>query len=310
MTEPIDYTKFTGIKKEIAKKYDVNHDNKLDNKEFSLFNKEWGAYEGSLKAKENSIFVAQRDAIKSYRPVNETGKVIKKAPKALTKKEIVAGLSNKWQKKFPNSPLKQDFYDKLYDLIKKLNCTIKDKDFKPEEYSSKEEQTMDEVIAIFAGEAQLDPKSTKIAYTKDSKTGAKKQITYYGLFQLAEDGLTDVKNLATAPADSALSKRVTNEGIKKEDLKNINKELKISEFVKLSGTQQLDYLLGYMTNSKCYSKLAGKSITPEQFWTMVKLPFQGQNTKEVAKKDQAIENVFDTSHVNRGVEMPYLKIKR
>ena len=57
-------------------------------------------------------------------------------------------------------------------------------------------------------------------------------------------------------------------------------------------------------------KACWKKYTPEQFWTMVKLPFQGQNTKEVAKIDQAIENVFDTSHVNRGVEMPYLKIRR
>lgn len=310
MTKPIDYTKFTGIKKDIAKKYDVNHDNKLDNTEYSLFNKEWQAHEKSLKAKNNSIFVAKQDAIKSYRPVNTTGKIIKKTSKALTKKEIVAGLYNKWQKKFPKSPLKQDFYNKLYDLIKKLNCTIKDKDFKPEKYSSKEEQTMDEVIAIFAGEAQLDTKSIKDAYDKDAKTGAKTKITYYGLFQLAEDGLSDIKKLATAQTGSALSKRLINEGVKREDLKNINKELKISEFVKLSGTQQLDYLLAYMTNSKSYSNLAGKNITPAQFWTMIKLPFQGQNENEVSKKGKAIENVFNTSHVSRGVEMPYFKIRR
>ena len=69
MTEPIDYTKFRGIKKDIAKKYDVNHDNKLDNTEYSLFNKEWQAHEKSLKKKDNSIFVAKKDAVKDYKPI-------------------------------------------------------------------------------------------------------------------------------------------------------------------------------------------------------------------------------------------------
>ena len=64
MTKPIDYTKFIGIKKDIAKKYDVNHDNKLDNTEYGLFNKEWQAHEKSLKTKNNSIFVAKQDAVK------------------------------------------------------------------------------------------------------------------------------------------------------------------------------------------------------------------------------------------------------
>lgn len=106
MTKPIDYTKFTGIKKDIAKKYDVNHDNKLDNTEYSLFNKEWQAHEKSLKAKNNSIFVAKQDAVKDYKPtIYRSLNVTKKSNSTQTAYEknvkMVVNEAKKWKVQIP-----------------------------------------------------------------------------------------------------------------------------------------------------------------------------------------------------------------
>lgn len=106
MTKPIDYTKFTGIKKDIAKKYDVNHDNKLDNTEYSLFNKEWQAHEKSLKAKHNSIFVAKQDAVKDYKPtIYRSLNVTKKSNSTQTAYEknvkMVVNEAKKWKVQIP-----------------------------------------------------------------------------------------------------------------------------------------------------------------------------------------------------------------
>lgn len=70
MSEPIEYLKiFSGIKKEIAKKFDTNHNNKLDGKEISLFNNEWAKHEGTQKTQKNSVFsTGKKDTVKDYRP--------------------------------------------------------------------------------------------------------------------------------------------------------------------------------------------------------------------------------------------------
>lgn len=288
MTEPIDYTEFNGIMRKNTKKLSTNQDGKLNGDETFALSK-------------TSVFTVKQDAIKDYRPKCVPEKIYK----PLTKQEIINGLANKWSKKFPQSPLKQDFYNKLYDVaIKKMNCMIADEDFRPDLYDSKEEQTMDEVIAVLAGESQLNPESIKVAYDKNPKTGKVKQIIYYGLFQMNEQSLSDAKALVETSSGVSLQRRLAKEGIKQKDLQKINPNLEISKFVKLSGIEQLDYLLAHITNSKCYSKLAGKKITPAQFWTMIKLPFQGQNSKEVSTKSRAIENVFNGNGVKKGIEKP------
>lgn len=124
MTKPIDYTKFTGIKKDIAKKYDVNHDNKLDNTEYSLFNKEWQAHEKSLKAKNNSIFVAKQDAVKDYKPIiYGSSKVSKKSNSTQTAHEknvnMVVNEAKKWNVQI--SPQLAEYWATKTEKIAKAN---------------------------------------------------------------------------------------------------------------------------------------------------------------------------------------------
>ncbi len=188
--------------------------------------------------------------------------------------KIISNMYAKWSGKFKNSPLGRDFYSKLYNTIKILNCSIKDSDFKKDIYSSKEEQTMDEFIAIFAGESQLNP--------------ATRKNIYRGLFQLAKDGLTDLKIWASKNQDVP--------GMK--NIKNIN----IEQFGRLSGPEQLDYLVAYIGKAKEYSKIPkNQSITPGQVWAMIKNPFKGQtNSKITAEKNSSIKKVFTNNSIQFG----------
>lgn len=203
----------------------------------------------------------------------------KKSPKILRddffKEEIASNMHKKWSKIFEQSPLSIDFYYKLYDVIKILNCKISDCDFRSKNYKSKKEQTMDEVIAIFAGEAQLNPKA--------------KNGTYKGLFQLATTGLIDLKEWANKHKDFP-------------EIKTIKNNIDINGFWNLSGSEQLNYLIAYIENAKEYSKISkNESITPAQLWAMIKFPFEGNiNSKITAQKKDAINNVFYKSNIKRG----------
>ena len=188
--------------------------------------------------------------------------------------KIVSDMYEKWSGIFKNSPLDKDFFDKLYNVIKELNCEIKDSDYNPAYYESKTEQTMDEVIAIMAGESKLNPKS--------------KNGQYRGLFQLAAPGLKDLKKWAAKNKDFF-------------GMKNI-KDININEFAMLSGAEQLDYLVAYIGKAKEYSRIQkNASITPGQLWAMIKYPFKGQqNSSITAQKSKAIKKVFINSQVQQG----------
>ena len=188
---------------------------------------------------------------------------------ALSKK-----MYNKWHSKFPNSPLKQDFYEKVYDIIETLNIKVPEEQWDKKSYSSPQEQAMDQVIAVFAGESRLNPKS--------------KNGIYNGLFQLAKPGLTESNNWA------AKNKNV-------KGMNNINKNLSIEGFRNLSGAKQLDYLVAYIGKCKEYSKIGSdESITPAQLWAMIKMPFDGRKSKSITAKTNAINNVFENNKIHKG----------
>lgn len=192
------------------------------------------------------------------------------------KEKIVSSMYEKWSAKFKNSKLGKDFYSKVYDVMKVLNCSVKDVDFNSEVYSSKKEQIMDELIAIFACEAQLNP--------------AARNGIYRGLFQLATGGLTDLKKWASKHQDVP--------GMK--NIKNIN----INQFARLSGVEQMDYLVAYIGKAKEYSKIpAEQSVTPGQVWAMIKYPFKGQlHSNITAQKNSAIQRVFKNSNIQQGTK--------
>ena len=193
------------------------------------------------------------------------------------KEKIVESMYAKWSGKFKNSPLDKNFYYKVYDVVKTINCSVRDCDFDSKKYSSKIEQTVDEFIAILAGEAQLNPKA--------------KNGQYRGLFQLATPGLTDLKKWAKSHKDVA-------------GMDKINQNIGINGFWNLSGSEQLNYLVAYIGKAKEYSKISDNAeVTPAQVWAMIKYPFQGkQNSKITAQKTNAINKVFTNSSIERGIQ--------
>ena len=193
-----------------------------------------------------------------------------------TKEEIVSKMYKKWSGVFKKSPLKESFYSKLYDVIKTMHCSVSDDKFNSSEYSSKEEQTMDEVIAIFAGEAQLNPKCVNGPYN--------------GLFQLGKPGLTEAK------AWAAKHKNIPG-------MNNVKEDMTISEFLNISGEDQLDYLVAYIGKCREYSKLSpDEEISPGQVWAMIKYPFKGKSNSNItAQKNNAIKKVFINNEIPPGI---------
>lgn len=195
------------------------------------------------------------------------------------KAEIVSKMSNRWKNAFPKSNVGEKFYSKLYDTLKTLNCSISDKEFNSEKYSCKEEQAMDEVCAIFAGEAQL--KTTTIGYVG-------KKATFYGLFQLSSDGLKSTKAWAAKhPEVSGMS--------------NIKSNLTLDQFRRLSAETQLDYLVAYIGASKDASKIdKNETISPSKLWSMIKLPNlnedipqkKNRRDKTTAQKNDSIQAII------------------
>lgn len=175
----------------------------------------------------------------------------------------------KWSKVFTQSPLKEYFYLKLYDVMERLNIKIDDWD--SEKYDSPKAQAFNEIIAILAGESQLKP---------DSKNGP-----YRGLFQLATAGLKDLKTWARTNEDGST-------GLV------IDQNIDIEGFAKLTGEEQLDYLVAYIEKMKEYSGIGkDESITPSQMWAMIKYPFRGKDGKLVNEKNNAINKVISLNKI-------------
>lgn len=203
------------------------------------------------------------------------------------KKEICTKLCVKWKKAFKDSPLQQSFFEKLYDVIDQLNVKVPADKWNKEKYSSPKEQAMDEVIAIFACEACLNP-----------KTVSSGKPPYYGLFQLA--GLDAVNQYAKShPEEPGMKKIIANA-----------KTMTMSKFRNLTGEEQLDYLIAHVGASREGSKMdPDKEITPAKLWSMIKLPNLPENNptkkarreKTVRQKENAIDSVFIANKVPRGI---------
>ena len=278
MTDGIDINILTGKARDIALNIDAQNvkDNRLSDKEISIFlsecekngvevkNEPWYAKCGPPEIR----LMKQEEA--------REAKIKKQEENVLTKEEICSKMFKKWSSKFKNSPLTESFYLKLYDVIDTLNVEIPESDWDRENYSSPKEQAMDEVIAIFAGESQLNPRSKKGIYN--------------GLFQLATPGLTEAKRWAKKNPEVP-------------GMKNISDSMTINKFRNSSGELQLDYLVAYIGKCKEYSKIGkDEKITPGQLWAMIKYPFKGKNNKLVQQKTDSIANVFNNSKIQQGIK--------
>lgn len=205
----------------------------------------------------------------------------------LNKQEMCAKLCQKWKKAFRNSPLQSSFFEKLYDVIDQLNVKVPESKWDKSKYSSPKEQAMDEVIAIFACEAQLNPRT--VSSTKPP---------YYGLFQLAN--LKAVNQYAKEhPNEPGMQKIINN-----------SKTMTMEKYRNLSGDDQLDYLIAYVGASRDGSNMKpGESITPAKLWSMIKFPCLSENIpakkakreKTIVQKENAIDSVFRANKVPRGL---------
>ena len=309
MTDSFDINNLTGKARDIATKIDSKFvkDNKLSGVELSIFladckhngieveNEAWYKKCKDLIDKQFQNLkdyvirkeVIPQDAIHNYKAdvipddtqvkevhLKELSKLEEKINRS--KQDLCKKMYDKWSAKFPKSPLKQDFYEKLYDVIETLNVTIPESAWDKENYSSLKEQIMDEVIAIFAGKSQLNPKS--------------KNSIYNGIFQLATPGLKEAKSWAQKNPNVS-------------GMENISNDMTITKFRNSSGTLQLDYLVAYIGKCKEYSKIgADESITPGQLWAMIKYPFKGKNSKLIQQKTDSISNVFKNSKIEQGLK--------
>lgn len=208
-------------------------------------------------------------------------------PSELVKKEICTKLCTKWKKVFKNSPLQQSFFEKLYDVIDQLNVKVPEEKWDKSKYSSPKEQAMDEVMAIFACEGRLNP-----------KTVSSSKPPYYGLFQLA-DLKTVNQYAASHPDEPGMKKIIAN-----------SKTMTMSKYKNLTGEEQLDYLIAYVGASREGSKMdPDAEITPAKLWSMIKLPNLPENNpkskarreRTIVQKENAIDSVFRANKVPRGI---------
>ena len=137
------------------------------------------------------------------------------------------------------------FVERLYEIAKELNITkTTSGTWDKSKYPTIEDQIVDELMAIFAGESRFRTKTSGI---------------YHGIFQLAND-----PNIM-ADAD-------TTKYLKEANLKYTN----IKAFDNLSRLQQLEYLVPYLKTGIKRSNLKGQSISPAQVWSMIKYPSLGK----------------------------------
>ena len=286
MSDEINISRLTGKAKEIALKVDKENkeDGWLKGDEISIFYSEvrkqkvWNEIIPDFQQ-----YVAERDATYVASRINPATNVriaaknneqtAKAEEKILSKQEVCSKMYQKWASAFKDSPLKAGFYEKLYDVIETLNIKVSKWD--KENYSSPEEQAMDEVIAIFAGESKLNPRT---------KSGI-----YNGLFQLAAPGLKEAKMWAKKNRNVP-------------GMQNIRDNMTISQFRYSSGELQLDYMVAYIGKCKEYSKIGeDDSITPTQLWVMIKYPFKGKDKGLIHQKSDSIQSVFKNSKIELGI---------
>ncbi len=301
MSEPIDISKLKGFEKFLAGICDLNKDGKLEKTnnfdEIRLFEQKCADFK-NLTSDKASIFkdnyVARRDNTRVAEPFMIGDKLIRSIPKIesnkseLDKTVLCEKMQQKWCSVFKNSPLKAEFFAKLLDVMETLNVKIDEADWDKEKYSSPEEQTMDEVIAIFAGEACLNPKTI----------GKVKGVsTFYGLFQLSKQGLGTVKQWAKEHPEVA-------------GMKNIKQNMTLQAFRSLKGEQQLDYLIAYIGASRDASNIdENEVLTPAKLWSMIKLPNLDENKPDkkarrdrtIMQKQDSIRNIFRTNKIPYGV---------
>ena len=296
MSDPIFIKQLKGIEQLIARFCD-DGDGKLEEKnsegvnEISLFNTELEAYRSG---KQNvSIFenkeVAPRDATYIASPDIADVFVMKKASdKEVDLQEITLKMSKKWCKVFKDSPLSQKFFEKLCDVIKILNVKVPEKDWNKKVYSSPEEQAIDEIIAVFAGESRLNPRTIGKVRGRNS---------FYGLFQISQQGLTTAKHWAKEHPEIP-------------GMKNIKQNMTLSAFRNLKGEEQLDYLVAYIGASRDASKISqDEELSPAKLWSMIKLPNLDENNpakkarreRTIAQKQDSIDNIFKSNKVPLGI---------
>lgn len=299
MSEPIIISELKGIWQNIAKSCDANNDGKLEKTslfdEIAEYNKRCEDFK-KAKLESSSVFseynIAPSDNTRVERPVIADELVIKKNVQkvddaTLQKTLLCKKMQEKWCKAFKNSPLKEEFFSKLYDVIDTLNIKISENSWDKKTYSYPKEQAMDEILAIFAGEAKLNPKT--IGYVG-------KIPTFFGLFQLSKDGLGSAKKWAKEHPEVA-------------GMTNINQNMTLQKFPKLRGEEQLDYLVAYICASKDASKISkDESLSPAKLWSMVKLPNLNENDpkkrarrqKTIIQKQDSIAKIFINNRIPRG----------
>ena len=215
--------------------------------------------------------IKKKDNINQKKSSSEEDTTILKSDNYVTFKEeerIILSCYTKWKKLYKNSNFDKFFYAKLYDIIKELNCEIDNKSFNKAKYSSKQEQTFDEVIAILSVECQLNSNSV----SKNKK--------YYGMFQLGETGLKGIKQYVDRHPNDP-------------DIKKVNPEIDLkNDYIKLSPIEQLDYMKVYLKYAKEASRVEGKKITPAQLWTLIKLPEGRLKPSDVQSKDKIINDTI------------------
>ncbi len=155
------------------------------------------------------------------------------------------------------------FVERLYDIAKQLNITKTNSgSWDKTTYPTKEDQIVDELMAVFAGESSFNPKA---------KNGG-----YRGIFQLDQMSL--------------------------DSLNMSNKVKSIDQFANLSRIQQLDYFVAHINLGRSYSKMGNQPISSAEAWRLVKFPAYGNPSilkepskskaiKTLAQKQNAIKTI-------------------
>ena len=218
--------------------------------------------EKELKKRLDASNVNPQDAIRDYRPnyVRSEFSTPHKEPVMDTQR-----MHEYWNnsKIYPKYNLSPNFYTHLQDTCKQMNCIIPEKDFNPEKFASREEQTVYEMSAIFAREAEMNSKTVKTV----------KNTSYYGLWQASSDATTTIRE--------ELARE------EKPSLKNITPKGMLS----ITPEKQLDYLNVYIKACKRrFSKIPeGEPISPAQVWAMIQYPFKGKDQKKIETKQGLID---------------------
>lgn len=179
----------------------------------------------------------------------------KYVPSEKTVKTIADSWANKCKISNANGEFTK-FVRKVYDIAQELNIT-KLNGSRDSRFPNKEDQIVDEILAIFSGESDCNPASK-------SPNGL-----YHGIFQFSEISMKDC----------AMSNKLKEKGLKR---------LTMNQFRKLSRIKQLDYFVAHVNLAKRYSKIENMPISAAQAWAMVKIPSNGQKKSAIKEKCDSI----------------------